>query len=110
MNREMRIDAIVLATEPVGPAEDLGIDDARLDPERYLLIEQNIGRAAHAQSHWFSTHESLDAAWAYHEGQEYAEDWSVVRAVDLDTGASYAPGTTTVTWHQEEVVTNGNDR
>jgi hypothetical protein len=109
MTRESRIDAVLVAVAPYGSAEYTNSDGARLNPDRYLLVEKNVGSAADEQSHYFTTHPSLDEAWAYHDGQEYREDWEVTLAVDLDTGTRYVPGRTTVEWH-EEVLANGNDR
>jgi hypothetical protein len=108
MNREMRIDATVKAIETVGTDEDLGLNEARVNPERYLLVEKNLGSAAYMQSHWFGTHETLEAAWDNHQGQEHVEDWQLEFAVDLDTGVSYVPGRSIVEWHEE--VRSGNDR
>lgn len=87
--RRRRITARVKAIKPSGNEIELGLDNITEEPERYLLIERNIGSAAASQSHWFSTHPSRAAAARAVVGQEYPEDWQVVELLDLDTKIRY---------------------
>jgi hypothetical protein len=57
------------------------IEEERL--ARYLLVE----RGRHHD--WASSHEWIVSALAAHDDQEYPEDWSVARLVDLDTEKEY---------------------
>jgi hypothetical protein len=99
MTREERIAAIVNEVGVIGPDDNTGIADID-EPRQYLLVEKNHGRAAYAQSHFLTTHDSLDEAAAYHLGQEYREDWQIVFAVDLDTDArlTAVEPETLITW------------
>ncbi|MFP5319487.1 MAG: hypothetical protein ACLGI2_14495 [Acidimicrobiia bacterium] len=60
---------------------------------RFLLVE-----VAHRHDglHWMSAHDSPDDAAAYHDSQEYAEDWLIVTLVDLDTGDTFEAETHTL--------------
>lgn len=100
MTRKDRIAAIVAEVGVIGPDTDTGIADIDDPPKQYLLVEKNHGRAAYAQSHFLTTHDSLDQAAAYHLGQEYREDWQIVFAVDLDTDArlTAVEPETLITW------------
>lgn len=56
-------------------------------PKRFLLIERNV--EGYEPSHRFTTFDTLDLAGDYAMTREYAEDWRVLCAVDLDSGAGY---------------------
>lgn len=60
------------------------LDEVLESPERYLLIERSI----HSGVLFPSVHASPEDAADYHDNQECVEYWSVVRLVDLDTGAT----------------------
>jgi hypothetical protein len=103
MTRQERVEEIVKAIKPVGrPVDTNAVEVVHADTGRFLLVEKNRGAAAAEQSHWFTSHSSLDAAWSYHDRNEYPEDWEVACAVDLDTGKTYVPGRTTVKWQETE--------
>lgn len=53
---------------------------------RFLPVE-----VAHRHDglHSMSGHDSPEQAAAYHDNQEYAEDWAIVALVDLDTGDAF---------------------
>lgn len=89
--RKQRIEEVLEEITPVGDAEDTGIAHLLTNPERFLLVEENNGSAAYMQSHYLTTHESLEYAGAYNVGQEFAEDWSILFALDLDTGVRHEP-------------------
>lgn len=97
MTRELRFDAAVAGIEPHGSFLRDEVEAARTNPSRYLLIEQNIGSSGDP-SHWFTTHDTLAHAGRYHVGQEYAEDWKIVLALDLDTGTCYEGEISDVAW------------
>lgn len=72
--------------------------DPGSEPEadgRWLLIERNVSHGT--PPYWLTTHDTPEAAADYHDGQEYVEDWTLVKLVDLDTGLAHAasPGRTT---------------
>jgi hypothetical protein len=75
----------------VGDTDETGqgaaIEALHAGDARYLLVESNVGRASHMQSHFLSVHATPDAAGDYHVGQEYREDWTIESLLDLDTGA-----------------------
>ncbi len=54
-----------------------------------LLVEANV-----SGGFWLSSHATVDAALAYHDGQEYAADWKVEALVDHVAGVEYAVQTT----------------
>lgn len=89
MTREDRIREVIAALDPVGDGEDTNIAHVFDSPERFLLVEQNVGRAAYMQSHYLTTHDTLEDAGLYHAGQEYAEDWMILYALDLETGVRH---------------------
>lgn len=103
MNRTERIDEVLAGLEIRGVAEDTHADEIGVDPDRFLLVERNVGSAAYMQSHWFTTHDTLQDAGEYHVGQEYAEDWEIEFAVDLDTGVRHQ-GDYRVEWTPPEPV------
>lgn len=63
------------------------------DLARWLLIERSV----HDGSLYLTTHDSPQDAAAYHESQECPDYWDVDALIDLDTGTSLRPVTTT-TW------------
>jgi hypothetical protein len=67
------------------------LDDCS-EEHRYLLVEKS-SRSAEV---WLTTHGSPEAAAAYRDGQEYPEDWSDAKLVDLDSGDELVPTTTFV--------------
>jgi hypothetical protein len=80
------------------PTEDTEVDLLRAEPARYLLVEQN---RYNQPPYWLSTFDDPVAACHYNLNQEYAEDWSIVTIVDLDTGLEAEHPitiTTEVTW------------
>lgn len=97
-DRLERIDAIAAELNIVGELDSTGQDEAKADPGRFLLVEKNVGSASHMQSHFISTHETLETASNYHIGQEYIEDWQIVFAIDLDTGQRFDGEITQVAW------------
>jgi hypothetical protein len=60
------------------------LDEVLESPEQYLLIERSI----HSGGFFPSVHASPEDAAEYHENQECAEHWIVVRLVEHETGAS----------------------
>ena len=65
-----------------------------LDNVRYALVEQATTIAA---TTWLSVYATRRAAADYHLGQDDAQDWRIVRLVDLDTGAE-VDGALQVAW------------
>lgn len=61
----------------------------------YLLVEQN-----ERGGYWLSIHHDPDDAADYHNGDEYAEEWTVVALVDLRTGKRYT-ASTVIVWDEE---------
>lgn len=92
MTRKERLDEVLEEVAPTDNTEDTGLDAlAELNElKQFLLVEKNHGSAAYMQSHFFTTHDTLDECAAYNLGQEYREDWQIVFAVDLDTGSRFA--------------------
>jgi hypothetical protein len=98
VRRASRLDAVVTAVEPTGTEIDGELEDLRASElGRFLLVERNVGSSGDP-SHWFTTHHSLDHAGTYHVNQEYAHDWEIAFAVDLDTGERYEGELANVTW------------
>lgn len=89
MTREERFDAIVTETGVVGADDDTNVATAREALRQFVLVERNVGSAHLYQSHYVTTHDSLDEAGGYHLGNEYREDWEVMFALDLDTGSKF---------------------
>lgn len=58
--------------------------------EKILLVERNARGGI--PPYWFTNHDSLKAAGRYHVEQEYAADWAVVCAINLDNGLRYEFG------------------
>lgn len=48
-----------------------------------VLVEQGV----YSGDYWLSHHPTAEAAAQYHDGHQYPEDWPVVEAIDLATGA-----------------------
>jgi hypothetical protein len=90
VSREDAIDAALMAICPLGDPVDLGLEDLPDPLPRFLLVERNRGSASSVQSHYFSAHESLDAAGQYHVGQDLAGEWEALYAIDLDAGTRHA--------------------
>lgn len=67
-------------------------------PLLFLLVEQSVISGEYALSTWGS----LDRAADYHTSQEYAEDWTIVEAVNLDTGSRYMAASVRITWATED--------
>jgi hypothetical protein len=55
-------------------------------PRRFLLLEKN---QRSEPPYYLGTFDSVEAAGAYHWGQEYYADWAIELIVDLDTGDRY---------------------
>lgn len=95
--RGPRFDKVVEEIQPVGTDLAPELAETRSNLGRWLLVEKNVGSSGDP-SHWFTTHGSLDAAGQYHVGQEYAADWEIAFAVDLDKGDRYEGQVATVVW------------
>jgi hypothetical protein len=70
--------------------------DYPLEATPYVLIERNT----HASNtHWATTHDSIDEAQEYHEAQEYPDDWYAVKIVNLLDGRVWHPVPVPATTH-----------
>ena len=98
LSRENRIDAILEALEVVGDDDSTNRVGVRYQPSQFLLVESNVGSASAMQSHYLTTHNTLKYAGDYHVRQEYADDWQIEFAVDLDTGQRYEGEIAGVQW------------
>jgi hypothetical protein len=78
---DVRRSRIAAIAERINPIDECWTEN----PERYALIERSV----FDDSHYLTTHRSLEAAGSYHTSQEHAEDWTIDYAVDLDTAAEY---------------------
>jgi hypothetical protein len=67
-----------------GAREALAVDGS----SRYVMVERNL---RYGRGYWLSQFDSPDEAGAYHLGQEYREDWDLIKLVDLDTGKEWEP-------------------
>lgn len=83
MTRSERYDAMVNEFfGGVASCDDRGCLDTGKAIERYALVTED------AEDIWLTTHSSLRAALAYaaDDGTAYANHWTPVQLVDLDTG------------------------
>lgn len=79
------------------------------DPSRFLLIEVSRFDSTVFVTSW----DSVEDALAYHDGNEYPEDWPIHRIVDLDEGVEYDATdlvTTTSLVRELPTVTTGGGR
>jgi hypothetical protein len=51
----------------------------------FLLVERSV----HDSSHHLTTHDSQAEASAYHDGDEFPEDWILEKLIDLKTGEEF---------------------
>lgn len=89
MTRNERLDAALEPLDQGDNPEDTNASGVRLNPERFLLVENNLGSASGIQPHYFTTHASLEAAGGYNADQDNAHEWEIHFALDLDTGEQY---------------------
>lgn len=85
--RRNRLTFIIDELTEVGHLQDGdgGVDAIDLDL-RFLVIERNW---RYGRGYWLTSAVDLAMAGAGHLGQEYAEEWELIGAVDLDTGARF---------------------
>lgn len=68
--------AELVATYPPSDPDALSADPV------FVLVERSI----YDGSYYLTGHDSAAGAANYHDSQEYAEDWTIVKLVDLTTG------------------------
>lgn len=61
----------------------------------YALVERNTRN----ESHWVTTWATTEAAGDYHVDQANADDWVIVKLVDLRNGTEYTPELS-IAWHE----------
>lgn len=70
------------------------VTDETGEPERYALVEVNVGGST--PPYWITTHDTPSDAAAYSINQEHASDWGIVSLTDLQTGDHIQATTATV--------------